>query len=314
MHISMIAGGRTAESAGTIGSGRQLAATAARLGHVTSVIELLPNADGAGRLNAILEASEGDVVIPLIPGLEGALELVGKPYVGSTPAAAGIAAHKGLFNDLVVAAGLRKVPYTYGFYTDVARRVGEAALEPPFFVKPARLGASYGIHEVSQPSLLADAVADASRFDGVVVVEQRVPEPFIECEVSMILKAGESESAVGRVRLPDGSRWHDTTSKYSLGTGIEPLKDRGLEAELEQVALHVAQLCGATCALRVDLFVGPNDTIWVGELNALPGHGVASTFPRIFELFDYSRSHQLECMIESAFDLCALQASSAYNL
>jgi len=103
--ILLVAGGRTAEASGTLGSAKQLARAADELGHRASLLVLEEDNDRHQWLKALQEVVEHDVVFPLVSGLEGLLSVAGVPFVGSNPAAAGIAAHKGLFNDLLVQRG-----------------------------------------------------------------------------------------------------------------------------------------------------------------------------------------------------------------
>lgn len=316
MKLAVIAGGRTAEAEGTLGSAEQLARAAAELGYRTTIVSIDAAERPQDRMSALLKAAEHDVAIPLIPGLEGILEFLDVPYVGSSPVAAGIAAHKGLFNDLLVAAGLGKVRYIYGTGPKVLEMWQKADISLPVFVKPARLGASYGISRVTAAHELKDAINAAAEHDPVVLIEQSVPTPFTEYEVPIIAGREMVSATPGQVCLPQTAEWHDTFSKYSLDVEtsrtISKTGDVQLDSRLVEVALAAASLAGVACAARVDLFVDAQGQVYVGEINALPGQGVNSNFPRIFELAGFSRPRQLELMIDSALFHRELKQSGAY--
>lgn len=303
MRIALIAGGRTAEGPGTLGSAARLSTSAAKLGWAATTLQMPEASEGRARLRVVDQAANSDVVIPLVSGLEGALHLVGVPYVGSAPAAAAIAAHKGVFNDLLTQAGLKSIAYAYGQDRRVLEETALASLELPVFVKPARLGASYGISRVSLRRDLQRAIDDAGTHDPVVLVEESIRPPFYEVEVAMVIGSAIRTADPALIRLPSSSVWHDTRSKYSNDTGIERVDDQ----EIRETAVHSAQkaveLAGVTGACRVDLFVDAGGNVTVGEINALPGHGAASTFPRIFELSGVSRSEQLALMVNAALEL-----------
>ncbi|WP_432024385.1 D-alanine--D-alanine ligase family protein [Streptomyces parvus] len=316
MKIAVIAGGRTAEAEGTLGSAEQLARAAAELGHHTSLVSVDAAGHPQNRMSALLKAAEHDVAIPLIPGLEGTLEFLDVPYVGSSPVAAGIAAHKGLFNDLLVAAGLGKVRYVYGSGAEVLGIWQKADMSLPVFVKPARLGASYGISRVATSHELSDAINAAAEHDPVVLIEESVPTPFTEYEVPIIAGRDIVSAPPGQVCLPEATEWHDTLSKYSLDAEtsrtISRTGDAELDSRLMEAALAAASLAGVACAARVDLFVDAHGQVYVGEINALPGQGFNSNFPRIFELAGFSRPRQLELMIDSALFHRQLKRAGAY--
>lgn len=106
------------------------------------------------------------------------------------------------------------------------------------------------------------------------------------------------------VVLPEGADWHDTTSKYSLATGLEPLdRDHPATRILQRITRTLVESIPLGGAVRMDYFLRPSGDVYVGEVNCLPGHGIASTFPRIFELSGVSRTRQFELMIESAIFL-----------
>lgn len=300
MRISFIAGGQTAEGPGTLGSSRALTETAVALGHSVDVRPLPSSGDVQERLDAIVGAASADVVFPLVSGLEGVLALLNVPYVGSAPGAAALAAHKGVFNDVVRQLGLKSINYVYGVQSTSLVERARAELRLPVFVKPARLGASYGITRVQRWVDLDEALAAAAQHDSVLLIEESIPEPFVEYEVPFISGPEVIAGAPARVVLPVSSTWHDTASKYSTATALEPVPSRREAEALTEAARTALEQSGLTGPSRVDLFVDEQGSITVGEINAVPGHGPASTFPRIFELAGISREAQLQYMLDAA--------------
>jgi D-alanine-D-alanine ligase len=312
MKIALIAGGQTAEGPGTLGSATRLAEAAAELGW-SSRLATMPNAkEGAARLRTVAEAADSDVVIPLVSGLEAPLQLLGVPYVGSPPAAAAIAAHKGIFNDLLGRAGLKAITYTYGRDLRDLEQTVIASMELPVFVKPARLGASYGISRVHFRHALHAAIKEAATHDPVVLVEESIRPPFYEVEVPMIVGSAIRAADPATIKLPSSSAWHDTKSKYSTDTSMERITDEGIRKSVLAAAQRSVEVAGVTGACRVDLFVDAGGVVTVGEINAVPGHGEASTFPRIFELSGVSRSEQLALMVNAALELHRTSANERF--
>lgn len=312
MKITLIAGGQTAEGPGTLGSAAQLSQAASDLGWSATIATMPDAIRGGERLQVVETAADSDVVIPLVSGLEGALQLVGVPYVGSSPAAAAIAAHKGVFNDLLTRAGLKGIEYRYSRDLCELEHDVLAQLEFPVFVKPARLGASYGISRVLLRQDLRNALEAAAQHDPVVLVEEAVRPPFSEVEVPMIVGSSVRAADPALIHLPATSVWHDTKSKYSIDTTMGPVQDEVVRHSALAMAQCAAELAGATGACRVDLFVDAAGLVTVGEINSVPGHGMASTFPRIFELSGVSRSEQLSLMVDAALEVHHISAKEKF--
>lgn len=296
MKIAIVAGGQTSEAQGTLGSAQQLRLAGSRLGHTIDTVELPPHEPAAQRLARLSHLLDYDVTIPLVSGLEGTLELLGVPYVGSSPDAAGIAANKVAFNAVAVGCGLRKVPYV-ALDTTMSVDVTGLDLRGPLYVKPARLGASFGISRVVDPADLASAIEFAGQHDTLVVIEQEVPRPFYEVEVAGVW-SDDPVWAAQKVSAP-GATWRDSDWKYSIDELVEDVPDDTVGRACIEVAQRLRAVVGLGGAFRFDLFVA-GGAIYVGEVNAVPGHGVASTFPRILELAGHDRTEQFELLRESA--------------
>ncbi len=305
MRIALVAGGQTAEATGTLGSAAQLADTARSAGHAVEIVAL-PD-DRTRRPEALAAVGRCDIAIPLVAGLEGTFELLGIPYVGSPPDAAALAAHKGHFNAMVSALGLNKVPYEV-YDLDRDEVPVEVPFEGPWYVKPARLGASFGITRVDDGGAVADAVRDAARHDSIVLIEQEVPRPFVEVEVAAVVGETVLLSPPMEIVAP-GAVWRDSTWKYSIDERPTAFDDAAVASTCTDVVRLLIARIGLAGAMRFDLFVSASETVYVGEVNALPGHGVASMFPRIFEHAGVDRVEQLTAMLDAGLVLSARSGS-----
>ena len=152
-----------------------------------------------------------DVVFPVLHGpfgedgtIQGLLELLEIPYVGSGVAASAIAMDKALFKSVVGARGLPVA----GSVT--VAQPGRDTIENPFgvpvVVKPARLGSSVGISVVRAAEHFMGAVELAFAHDDKIIVEEFVDGTEVECSV-----LGNDEpvaSAVGEIVVV-GRDWYD---------------------------------------------------------------------------------------------------------
>lgn len=309
MHVGVIAGGGTAESGGTLGSAEQLAAAGRQAGYDVTVVPL-PAPARDDRATWCTQLTSYDVIYPTVAGLEALFEFIGVPYVGSDVTAAALCGDKGLFNDFLVARGYQRLPYVRVNRDEADDSVmGTASLSYPVFVKPARLGASYGITRVDHPAALPQAIATAAEHDVWLVIEAAMPPPYRELEVAGIRGGDLTLSRAAVVDFSSAVGWRDTGSKYSVETQLQalPQSDETGRAARHLTERLVAQ-AGITGSFRIDFFVSASGGLLVSEANAVPGHGVASTFPRIFEASGVSRPEQFSLAVEAA---CSVSATSS---
>jgi D-alanine-D-alanine ligase len=200
MRVAVLAGGRSSEHDVSLASGESVRDGLARAGH--DVLHVLLERDGRWMHDGAevpLRAAGGllgaDVAFPVLHGpfgedgtVQGLLELLDVPYVGSGVLASALCMDKILAKDVMAAAGLPQVRYA-GITHDAFHRARDAALDPvralglPVFVKPARLGSSVGIAKVDAGQDLEGALERAFAHDPRVIVEAGSGGLEIECSV-----------------------------------------------------------------------------------------------------------------------------------
>lgn len=250
-------------------------------------------------LRHLLEAKV-DVIFPIVHGtwgedgtLQGLCEMLDLPYVGANVAASAIAMDKALTKKVLEAAGVPVVEYR--LVTKAAFEADpEAALRPllelpfPLFLKPSVGGSSVGVRRVAKEEELREAMAFALSFHDVVLVERGVKGRELECSV---LGFGALEaSCIGEI-VP-GREFYDYEDKYISdgATLIAPAElDEGVTAELRALAVEAFAAIGGDGMARVDFFLeegprGGERTLYVNEINTLPGFTRISMYPRLWGL------------------------------
>jgi D-alanine--(R)-lactate ligase len=249
-----------------------------------------------------------DVVLPVLHGrfgedgaVQGLLELSGIPYVGCGVAASALSFDKALTYAVVSSAGIA---------TPAFRRVGRgesldpARVEYPVFVKPARSGSSFGVTKVERPEELGRAVEAAREFDDVVLVEEAVVGSEIGCAV-LGDETGLVLGELDRVALTSGFfRIHQEASPETgseNSTFIVPA-DISEEAALliRVTAQTVYRALGCRGLARVDLFLRPEGTVVLNEVNTLPGLTSYSRYPRMMAAAGLSLAEVLDRLVALA--------------
>lgn len=243
--------------------------------------------------------SLGDIelVFPVLHGpwgedgtVQGALELLGIPYVGNGVLASALGMDKHFTKTALAAAGIEVAPWVTLTAAAMAadpelweRRVRSLGL--PCFVKPARAGSSVGVSRVSDwsqlPAALETAFAEGSR----VLVESAVVGRELECGVLSGRDGVPRVSVAGEI-VVTGREFYDFDAKYLGADGVEtlcpaPLADGEL-AELRRVAARAFDAIGCSGLARVDMFFTGTDFV-VNELNTMPGFTPISMFPMCWQ-------------------------------
>ena len=242
-----------------------------------------------------------DVVFPLLHGpygedgsLQGMLEVLGLPYVGSGVLASALCMDKAAFKHHL-SAPPHPIPVVPGTVVDLHLEAIDAAfvrvlafvhetLQFPCFIKPANQGSSVGVSRASDPEQLRGALELAARYDSIILVEQAIDAREIELAV---LGDGGPETVVshaGEISLPEGL-WYDFTNKYegdvatlSLPADLTPETLHTLQA----LALRAFRATRCHGLARVDFFLDKKTGApYLNEINTLPGFTSISMYPKL---------------------------------
>jgi D-alanine-D-alanine ligase len=241
------------------------------------------------QLSARLAQLRPDVVFPVLHGppgedgtLQGFLEVLGLPYVGSGVCASACAMNKFIAKQLFRAAGLpvaRDVLLPRAG-TDVAR--ASASLYRRFpggvVVKPLDQGSAIGVSFAVQPAEIEDALRGCYRVSAAALVGERVfgreiTAGVLEIDVAVALPVVEIRPIGG---------WYDFEHRYKVG-GSEHLIPAPISppsyASVQDIALRAHAALGCRDLSRSDFLVAEDGTITLLETNTLPGMTPTSLYP-----------------------------------
>ncbi|MDI3339177.1 MAG: D-alanine--D-alanine ligase family protein [Sphaerobacter sp.] len=260
-------------------------------------------------------ARQLDVVFPVLHGpfgedgtVQGLLELAGLPYVGSGVLGSAVAMDKVVAKQLCAHAGLPIVPWLWvtrrqwrqdpeAVADRVAREIGY-----PCFVKPANLGSSVGVTKVHHAGELAPAMEEAGRHDRKIIVERGIDAR--ELEVSVLGNDDPMVSVVGEIR--PSREFYDYEAKY-VDDGSELLVPAPITEEqaatVRDLALRAFQVVDAAGMARVDFFLErASGTIYLNEVNTIPGFTAISMYPMLWEASGLSFRDLVTRLIELALE------------
>lgn len=240
-----------------------------------------------------------DIAFPIVHGtnvedgtLQGYLELIGIPYVGSNLYSASIGQDKVFQKQILKSSNLPVVDYDWFFdseYKDneeeILKRIKKIGY--PVMIKPARLGSSVGIGKAHNEEEVKMYIEEAIKYDEKILVE-KVVDNLVEVNCSVLgnyeyQSASEIEEVMGadeflsyKDKYLGGSKGKTskTGSKGMVSTNrILPARlDDKMTNEVKELSKSVFKVLNAAGVIRIDYLIDKKTKkIYINETNTIPG-------------------------------------------
>lgn len=277
----------------------------------TKEISVVPGKE-AGSLVTPDQKFQIDVVFPVLHGpfgedgtVQGMLKLLNIPYVGPDVLASSVAMDKDVMKKLLrdskipVAKWVCFRPHEKSDYpySKISKELGGTV-----FIKPCNMGSSIGVHKVTNESEYKTAIEDAFQYDNKVLVEEQITGREIEC--SVLGNEFPKASLPGEVIVTSKDGWYSYDAKYVDDKGAETKIPADLSEEMikrvQETAVKTFKALGCEGMSRVDMFVCPDDSIYINEINTIPGFTNISMYPKMWEASGIKYSDLIDTLIDLA--------------
>ncbi len=253
-----------------------------------------------------------DVILPILHGengedgtVQGLARLMHIPIVGCEIATSAICIDKVLTKQLLEQNGIVTVPYAVHLAGEPLPSFSQlsAQLDDTLFIKPAGCGSSVGVSKVRSDEELSSALDEAHKFDTKVLIEKAINAR--ELEVAMLGNGANAKaSGVGEIR-PD-SEFYTFESKYSASSQSQAIIPADIDSELSEqikaIAVRAFAVVGGQGLSRIDFFLSDDGTLYLNEINTLPGFTNISMYPKLWRQEGLSYSALIEALITNALD------------
>lgn len=270
MRVVVLMGGRSAEREISLKSGQAVLRALQELGHEAIALDLTE--DLCERLREI----KPDKVFIALHGpygedgrVQGLLDILGIPYVGSGVLGSSIAMDKDITKKLLTFHGI-KVPKWI-----CVREKGEELNWDiyPAVVKPADQGSSVGLFVVNGREEAKEAIEKCLEISKKVMVEEYIEGRDITVG---ILKG----KPLPPIEIKPKKGIYDYESKYTKGmTEYTFLEEEEFVEKLQEIALLAYKVLELKDLSRVDFRVNREGTPYLLEVNTIPGLTELSLFP-----------------------------------
>ncbi len=297
--VALLCGGRSPERQVSLASGRQVASALRAGGHrvrcfdpVSDSLETIP----WHRFDVCFLALHGGAGED--GRVQGYLAGRGVAFTGSGPAASRRAMHKAEAKRRFRGCG---VPTPEGVLLrpdeplrGLLRRTARLGL--PLIVKPNAQGSSLGISLVHSRDQLPAALAEARRFDRLVLAEQHIAGRELTVAVLGRRPLPVLEVSGHGAVFDYHAKYSSPGTKYGFADDLEPMKLQ----EVQQAALKAAEALGTEGLVRVDLMLDQHQRSWVLELNTLPGMTETSLVPKAAARAGWTLAELCDWMLQDA--------------
>ena len=281
------------------------------LNKASASVALVPQSEG--KLTS-LDADEldqtVDVVLPILHGpmgedgtIQGLLKLASVPFVGAGVLGSAVGMDKDVMKRLLRDAGI-PVPKFQVFsrkHPPQFEKV-KAALGLPVFVKPANLGSSVGISKAKDQAGFGKAVELAFRYDTKILVEESIKGREIECAV---LGNDDPKASIPGEIIPT-HEFYSYEAKYLDENGAKLEIPAKLPADtatrVQEMAVKAFKALNCEGMGRVDFFLQEDGSLYVNEINTIPGFTKISMYPKLWEATGVGYTELIDRLIQLAIE------------
>ena len=251
-----------------------------------------------------IEIIDIDLVFDIIHGntgedgkMQGMLEILGIPYVGSKTTSSAICMDKAFTKIIVDSIGVCQAEYVI-IKQDYDINLIEEKIGYPCFIKPANGGSSLGINKANDRVESAKAINEAFNYDKKLVIEKAINGREVECAV-----LGNNEIRVSTVgEITYATDFYDYNAKYERDDS-KVILPADLSSDtitnIRDIAEKIYKVLDCQGLARIDFFVEKDtDRVVFNEVNTLPGFTKASMYPMLWEHEGVSKQELIDILIQ----------------
>lgn len=302
--VALLAGGTSGEREVSLDSGKGACEALRKAGFSVTMLDPANKAD----LHTLIDG-DFDVAFIALHGkngedgtIQGFLEVIGLPYVGSGVWSSSLAMDK----------AMSKMFYNYvGILTPPSVVLSENTAESlsfaiekigvPCVVKPSCEGSALGVYIAKEEKTLAEALNQAFEIGDEVLVEKYITGR----ELTVAVLGNKNPEALPVIEIIPTNEFYDYESKYTPGGSqhICPAKiDEDITCKVQDMAIAAHQVLGCKGMSRSDFIVDDENKVWILETNTIPGMTETSLLPDAGRAADLDFSELCSRLVELALE------------
>lgn len=215
--------------------------------------------------------------------IQGLLEILEIPYIGSGVLASAIAMNKIVTKKILVYEGIPTPEFLT--VTEKEFRTRPETVETkilqmglPVVVKAATQGSTIGISFVYKSEEIEPALMEAFKYDPEALVEKMIKGT----EITAPVLGNDEPETLPLIEIVSATGVYDYTAKYTAGLSehiIPPRIELEIQDKIKSIACKTYQAIGCRGLARIDFIVDNLGNPFVLEVNTIPGMTETSLFP-----------------------------------
>lgn len=250
-----------------------------------------------------------DLIFPVLHGtdgedgsIQGMLQATDIPFCGSDVLGSSVAMDKLMSKQVLENAGIPTSRYLAPNSTALDYNTIVAKVGSPFIIKPFALGSSVGVAKIKNEQEFLEAVKETLKYDQGYLVEEFISGRELECAILGNEDAQASDP--GEIIISPRYEFYSYDAKYEDPDAVEikiPAEvDTKTSDKIKELCLKAYQALRCKDFARVDLFLTTDGSVYINEINTIPGFTDSSMFPSLWEQHGIAYSELLTRIIELA--------------
>jgi D-alanine-D-alanine ligase len=310
--IWVIYGGESSEREVSLRTGSNLLSALQLKGFKVKGVEIKSQKD----LLAIFHKQKPDFVVLGLHGtfgedgrVQGFLETMGVPYVGSGVLSSALCFNKAVTQSLLKQAGCPVAPFIVcekrNFSLQKVLKENPKILNRKSFIKAACQGSTIGVYrydpqdfvESKRETAFAGLCEKAFHYDEELIVEEWIEGRELTCAIVL-------DEAYPLVEIRPNSKFYDYSSKYTAGETEylcpAPL-DESLSKKIQMSCLKAFKILRCQDYARIDVMLRDSGEFFILEANTLPGMTATSLVPKAAKAKGLSFEDFVELLVTESY-------------
>ncbi len=236
--------------------------------------------------------------------VQGLLQVLGAAFVGSSVLSSALCIDKAMTKTVLSAYHMPVVPWQLLNVSQVNDNTFaqlSAQLGLPLIIKPNSLGSSVAMALVDSRDDFYQALATAFHYDEQVLVERYVCGRELECAVLGDEEKVETTLPAELILQKDYS-FYSFDAKYKDADAVKFRIPADLPtdivANIRDLSAKAFRYLRCSGMLRVDFFIATDNTLYINEVNTIPGFTDISLYPKMWQAQGKSYANLLDELIQ----------------
>lgn len=300
LNVGVIYGGKSSEHDISVSTGREIINNLDSNKYNIVKIYISNDIDNKWVLDLI--NNKLDIVIIGLHGgigengsIQGLLECLNIPYIGSNVLGSAIGMNKYITKKLLETSNIKTPKYVFIKNRDKVDKNMFRMLSYPLVIKPNEEGSSVGVMIVNNYRKLISGIKKLKKLGYDILVEEYIRGNEVSCGV---IENGNDIEVLDVLDIKFNNLFYDYDAKYNDDkTYIDITSlDKDIVSNIKDIAKRVFISLNSKGYARIDMIVSDKD-IYVLEINTLPGMTEHSLIPKELKFRDISYKEFLDNLI-----------------